>query len=610
MSRSTGRGPLPTSVASRYPHGYAVVDVETSGLSPTHHRVLQVAVTQVEPDGALGRSWSSLLDPGVDPGPVHVHGLTRARLAGAPQYQDVVGTLDELVRDRVLVAHNARFDWGFLAAESARARAPLSVARRLCTQALSRRLDLPVSNLTLATVAAHWGVQQLRAHDAEDDVRVLVEVLRHSLAAADRLGMALPVAACGPAEPGARDAGPVRPSPSPRAPCDWAWPGRWDGASPWVQGMKIVFTGPTERPRDDLIRLAVGAGLDVMNSASSRTSVVVCATQAATTRKLAAARAHGIEIVDERVFLDLVGRVAPGRPVGAARQVPTVEALLRPSGPLTGRRVLVLGGTHTESSAVRERVVAAGGRAAVNLTAAVTDVVGLSGASADPRWSRIESKAAVGHLDPVTLTPVAPPRRTVQPPDGPGTSPTAAAEPPARRVVHGADVPVLPRGGVLDLPDVEQWSLSVRRPEDAPDVDVVAFVTDDLEKVADDSGLVFFNSPEHPSGSVSVVADAPGETLVAIDLELLPEGTTRIVVAASTEGETAFGDVGPIELVLRDAAGTQVARSTLDAGTVERSMVLAVVYRRGTAWRFRAVGQGYETGLADLVRLFGVAVDG
>ncbi|ACZ23438.1 DNA polymerase III epsilon subunit-like 3'-5' exonuclease [Sanguibacter keddieii DSM 10542] len=611
MSVSTGRGPLPTSVASRYPHGYAVVDVETSGLSPTHHRVLQVAVTQVEPDGALGRSWSSLLDPGVDPGPVHVHGLTRERLAGAPQYQDVAGTLDELVRDRVLVAHNARFDWGFLAAESDRARAPLSVDRRLCTLALSRRLDLPVSDLRLATVAAHWGVQQRRAHDAEDDVRVLVEVLRHSLAAADRLGMTLPVAACGPGEPSARDGGPVRPSPSPRVPCDWAWPGRWDGASPWVQGMKIVFTGPTERPRDDLVRLAVGAGLDVMNSASSRTSVVVCATPAATTRKLAAARAHGIEIVDERVFLDLVGRVVPGRPVGAARQVPAVEGALRPSGPLTGRRVLVVGGTHTESSAVRERVVAAGGRAAVNLTAAVTDVVGLPGAVADPRWSRIESTAAVDHLDPVTLTPVAPPRRTVQPPAGTGALPSAAAAaPPARRVVHGADVPVLPRGGVLDLPDVEQWSLSVRRPENTSDVDVVAFVTDDLEKVADDSGLVFFNSPEHPSGSVSVAEDAPGETLVAIDLELLPEGATRIVVAASTEGETAFGEVGPIELVLRDVDGTQVVRSTLDAGTVERSMVLAVVYRRGTAWRFRAVGQGYESGLADLVRLFGVAVDG
>lgn len=516
MSVHTGRGPLPPSVASRYQHGYAVVDVETSGLSPAHHRVLQVAVTQVEPDGALGRSWSSLLDPGCDPGPVHVHGLTRERLAGAPQYQDVVGTLDELLRDRVLVAHNARFDWGFLAAESDRARSQLSVGRRLCTQTLSRRLDLPVSNLTLATVAAHWGVEQRRAHDAEDDVRVLVEILRHSLVAADRLGMALPIAACGPDAPGSGEGGPVRPSPAPRVPCAWAWPGRWDGASPWVQGMKIVFTGPTERSRDDLVRLAVGAGLDVMNSASSRTSVVVCASPAATTRKLAAARAHGIEIVDEGTFLDLVGRVAPGRPVRTGRQAPAPEVALHPL--------------------------------------------------------------------PAAPRPALP-----------------VSEPP---------VPELPSGGVIDLPDAAQWSLSVRRPEGAPGIDVVAFVTDDSEQVADDTGLVFFNAPEHPSGAVSVVTGAPGETRVALDLGLLPEGATRIVVASSTEGETTFGEIGPVELVLRSTDGTQVARSTLDAGTVEQSMVLATVYRRRAAWRFRAVGQGHETGLAGLVRLFGVAVDG
>lgn len=126
----------------------------------------------------------------------------------------------------------------------------------------------------------------------------------------------------------------------------------------------------------------------------------------------------------------------------------------------------------------------------------------------------------------------------------------------------------------------------------------------------DDSGLVFFNASTHPSGAVSVLTEVPDEALVEIDLEMLPEGTARVVVAASTSGEATFGDVGPVELVLRGPDGAQEVRSTLDAGTVERSMVLAVLYRRGDTWRFRAVGQGYETGLADLVGLFGVEVDG
>jgi DNA polymerase-3 subunit epsilon len=671
MSVSAQRGLLPASVASRYRHGYAVVDVETSGLSPNHHRVLQVAVTQVEPDGSVGRSWSSLLDPGCDPGPVHVHGLTRERLAGAPQYPEVVGALDDLVRGRVLVAHNARFDWGFLSAESHRARAPLSVAQRLCTLVLSRRLDLPLPNLTLASVAAYWGVAQLRAHDAEDDVRVLVEILRHSLVAADSLGMPLPLTACDGDAPGG---GPVRPAPAPRTPCDWVWPGRWDGTSSLVQGMKVVFTGTSPTGRETLVRIAGDAGLDVMNSASSRTSVVVCDEPGSGTRKLAAARAHGIPVIDERRFRDLVARVAPGtrvadrvaRPAAArvrlaaapgaapAGTVPPASTP-EPDGLLAGRRVLVVGGTHADSSDVRARVVGAGGRAAVNLTAAVTDVVALRGATSDPRWARIESMAAIDHLDPATLTateprsssrPQAPasatarehPRTTpvglpevtslggrgvpVAVPGGPtsargvltpaaetvGTSAMAPAAPHGGSTV--VEVPVLPRGGVVDLPDLEQWSLSVRRGDGPAEVDVVTFLTDDSERVLDDSGLVFFNAPSHPSGSVSVLTEIPDESLVDVDLEMLPEGVTRVVVAAATSGDVTFGEIGPLELVLRGSDGAQEVRSTLDAGTVERSMVLAVLYRRGDTWRFRAVGQGYETGLAELVGLFGVEVDG
>jgi DNA polymerase-3 subunit epsilon len=156
------------------------VDVETSGLHAGSNRVLQVAVTQMAADGAIESRWSTLLDPGCNPGPTHIHGLTRAKLRGAPQYADVANDVAHRLDGRIVVAYNAAFDHRFLAAESARAGQRLRVEERLCTLALTRRLDLPVVDFTLASVA-YWGVQALRAHDAEDDVRVLVEVLRHSL---------------------------------------------------------------------------------------------------------------------------------------------------------------------------------------------------------------------------------------------------------------------------------------------------------------------------------------------------------------------------------------------------------------------------------------------
>jgi DNA polymerase-3 subunit epsilon len=179
---------------------WALVDVETSGLRPAQHRVLSVAVITMGPDGEQTGEFSTLLDPGCDPGPVHIHGLTAERLRGAPTFEQVAGHLAAFLRGRVMVAHNAQFDYGFLAHEFARAGQRLPVDQRLCTLALNRRLAPPTRNMRLSTLAAHYGVRQQRAHDALDDARVLAGVLRGSLAAAARLGLSLPLVACPPRE--------------------------------------------------------------------------------------------------------------------------------------------------------------------------------------------------------------------------------------------------------------------------------------------------------------------------------------------------------------------------------------------------------------------------
>src|SRR5664279_4395158 len=57
-------------------------------------------------------------------------------------------------------------------------------------------------------------------------------------------------------------------------------------------------------------------------------------------------------------------------------------------------------------------------------------------------------------------------------------------------------------------------------------------------------------------------------------------------------------DVRPVELVLRDTDGAPWARTVLDAGTSENSLVLAAVHQRGERWRLRVIGQGYEEPLA------------
>jgi DNA polymerase-3 subunit epsilon len=110
-------------------------------------------------------------------------------------------------------------------------------------------------------------------------------------------------------------------------------------------------------------------------------------------------------------------------------------------------------------------------------------------------------------------------------------------------------------------------------------------------------------------GSVELTLDVANETLADIRLGLVPDDAERITLAATIPDGHTFADVGPIELVVRSDAGTAHIRATLDAATSEQSLLLACVYRRSDRWRFRAVGQGYEYGLAELATSYGVSID-
>ncbi len=265
-------------------HRWVVVDVETSGLRPNAHRVLSVAALSLREDGSVEREFSTLVNADCDPGPVHIHNLTRERLADAPRFTDIAGDLADILDGGVLVAHNASFDYGFLDAEFRRAGRSIPAGQRLCTLALSRRLELDVPNFQLSTLAQHWQVQQLQAHDAYDDARVLSEVFVRSATMAESLQLPLPVVNC-------RSRKSVYPDSVQRVPCQWKNPGRLTEAG-LVQGMKVVISGSTDTPRLTLAGRLTEAGLDVLNSASRQTSVVVCNDVAVQTAKVRKAMAE------------------------------------------------------------------------------------------------------------------------------------------------------------------------------------------------------------------------------------------------------------------------------------------------------------------------------
>ncbi len=162
-----------------YPEPLAFVDLETTGTHPAHDRVIEVGVVLLDPDGTV-REWNRLVDPGASVPPFiqKLTGITDAMLADAPPFSQVADELEGLLEGRVFVAHNARFDYGFLREEFARLGRRFQ-RRPLCTVKLSRKLFPGHARHNLDSVIARCGLAVGERHRALGDARALLAFFQH-----------------------------------------------------------------------------------------------------------------------------------------------------------------------------------------------------------------------------------------------------------------------------------------------------------------------------------------------------------------------------------------------------------------------------------------------
>ena len=166
---------------------YVVVDVETTGSSPwTGDRVTEVAAVVVRA-GEIVDVYETLVNP-ERPIPPMITALTKISwdmVKDAPRFADIAPRLGEVLRGHVFVAHNALFDWRFLAAEYARATGERLEGRRLCTVRMARRLLPQLPRRSLDFVARHYAVDITARHRAAGDAvataKVLVRLLRDAM---------------------------------------------------------------------------------------------------------------------------------------------------------------------------------------------------------------------------------------------------------------------------------------------------------------------------------------------------------------------------------------------------------------------------------------------
>ncbi|MCQ4120607.1 TerD family protein [Rhodococcus tibetensis] len=174
-------------------------------------------------------------------------------------------------------------------------------------------------------------------------------------------------------------------------------------------------------------------------------------------------------------------------------------------------------------------------------------------------------------------------------------------------------LPMMSKGQNMSLPsDVFQIDVVIGWTEAEIEVDASALLLNADRKVRSDDDFVFYNQPESSDGSVRFLGagttEEGAQARIALDLSAVPEDVHTVALVGSVSSGN-FGDLGKLALRVVDGAGHSVAEYVTADATTESAFVFGEVYRRASEWKVRAVGQGWESGLAGLATDFGVAVD-
>src|ERR1700712_5764884 len=136
-------------------------------------------------------------------------------------------------------------------------------------------------------------------------------------------------------------------------------------------------------------------------------------------------------------------------------------------------------------------------------------------------------------------------------------------------------------------------------------VDLAALLVTANGKVRSDDDFVFYNQPNGPGVQLQ-----PPSTLL-LNLPAVPAEIDKIVLTASLDGSgpATFGAAGQLTVSVGDGSGNELASFVATGLGPEKALLLVEVYRRQGAWKVRAVGQGYASGLAGIATDFGITVD-
>lgn len=159
----------------KLPETISFVDLETTGTSANYHRIIEVGIVRVE-NGEIVKEYNQLVNPQmrIDPFIESMTGISPASLENAPIFSEIKDEVLELLVDSVFVAHNVRFDYGFLRNEFKRCNISF-ISPHFCTVKLSRILFPEWDRHNLDSVIRHFDIACTNRHRAFDDAKVLYD---------------------------------------------------------------------------------------------------------------------------------------------------------------------------------------------------------------------------------------------------------------------------------------------------------------------------------------------------------------------------------------------------------------------------------------------------
>lgn len=161
-----------------FDNNLAIVDVETTGMSARHHRIIEIAIIRVEGNKIVD-TFTSLINPKAFIPPIitHITGIREEDLVDAPYFGKVKNKVKKFLKGATFIAHNATFDYNFICKEFEREQMFFE-SKKCCTVRLSRRLYPQYKSHSLAALIERHGFKYKARHRAYDDAFVVWQFLR------------------------------------------------------------------------------------------------------------------------------------------------------------------------------------------------------------------------------------------------------------------------------------------------------------------------------------------------------------------------------------------------------------------------------------------------